>query len=88
MRPPAASSTRPVTTNPNRPINARELLTGVVARADAEDSATGTIRTTRQGAIAFPDLVARYQHAWKQAAKDALYATAKAALTAAARCDS
>jgi hypothetical protein len=66
---------------PEPPTTAREVLTGVLARTGGEDSATGTIRTTREEAIALPTLVARYQHAWTHAAMDALRATADAAFT-------
>ena len=66
---------------PEPPTTARDLLAGVLARAGGEDSATGTIRTTRQEALSLPTLVARYQHAWNHAALDALRTTADTALT-------
>lgn len=65
---------------PDPPRVTREVLAGVLARSTAEDSATGTIRTTLAEATSLPTLVARYDHARRLAATDTLRATAAALL--------
>ncbi len=53
---------------PDPPVTALEVLTGVLARSGAEQAATTTIRETQREATSLPTLVARYRHAWDQAA--------------------
>jgi conjugative relaxase-like TrwC/TraI family protein len=68
---------------PDPPRPARELLVGVLGRTVAENSATGTIRTTLTEATSLPALVVRYEHARDLAARDALTHTAEQTLPAA-----
>ena len=49
-----------------------EVLTAVLARTGAEDSATHTLRATDHEPRQLPSLVARYRHAWNRAALDSL----------------
>jgi conjugative relaxase-like TrwC/TraI family protein len=56
----------------HEPRTAAEVLTGVLARTGAEDSATATIRDTLAQAGSLPSLVARYSHARTVAMGDAL----------------
>jgi conjugative relaxase-like TrwC/TraI family protein len=65
---------------PDPPRTAHGVLSAVLARAGAEDSAAGTIRTTLDEAQSLPVLVARYEHARDLAAREALHDTARAVL--------
>ncbi|HET7415614.1 MAG TPA: MobF family relaxase [Arthrobacter sp.] len=60
------------------PRTAREVLTAVLSRTGAEDSATDTIRTTLEEAGSLRTLVSRYEHARTVAMNDTLQAAADA----------
>lgn len=66
---------------PEPATTAHDMLASVLARTSDHDSATATIRTTREEATSLPTVVARYQHAWDYAAINALRTTADAALS-------
>ncbi len=66
---------------PDPPATAVDVLTAVLDRTGAEDSATHALRATDREARELPSLVARYQHAWNHAALDTLRAAAHTALT-------
>jgi AAA domain len=67
---------------PDPSATTRDVLARVLARSGSEDSATATIDNTLREATSLPTLVACYQNAWQQAAREALRAAAEALLRA------
>ena len=65
---------------PDPPVPAIEVLTGILQRTAAELSATTTVRETQREATSLPTLVARYQHVWDEAARGVLHASVPVAL--------
>ncbi|MFL6108016.1 MAG: MobF family relaxase [Marmoricola sp.] len=62
---------------PGAPQTADEILTTVLRRTGAEDSATLAIRSVADEATALPTLIARYEHARVLASTDALRSALK-----------
>ena len=61
---------------PEPPRTTEEVLTAVLRRTGAEQSATATVRAVMDESIQLPALIARYEHARTRAATDALHLAA------------
>ncbi len=66
---------------PDPPVPAVEVLTGILQRTAGDLAATTTVRETQREATSLPTLVARYRHVWDEAARTVLQTTVPLALS-------